>query len=41
MFNNFSLNRATYYIMWRNTVETDRQQMKIHNTAHALCIPDG
>jgi hypothetical protein len=36
MFNNFSENRVTYGVKWRNMVKPDRPQMTIQHGEHAL-----
>jgi hypothetical protein len=40
MFNNvFFENRAVYEIMWKNTVQRDRPQMKIWRMSISCCVP--
>jgi hypothetical protein len=39
MFNIFSQNRVVYKIMWKNTVELDRPQIKIWRMRIACWIP--
>ena len=34
----FPDSRAIYELMWKNTVEMDKPQITICNTAHALCM---